>query len=255
MKKKTVKKILKITFVSYFFLRLIFSCTLSILESREYYDPYFLDEEECAELIRINSSLDAFFDTYSCDELLNHFIMENYIPDAKLTVIDNIKRCARATERYSKRGYNARSFSIPYKKAISWKMIIKKHKRWYKQLREELECYLYRKSQKSKFPFFPRKLEHENYDDYFNLEKELKEKSYAYYSIYNPSRIGYSELINDDYGNYQIWAICKETDTECENPVFIKICYDEDNKRKELSIIHCKEEQQFLYLKAMKLLN
>lgn len=208
---------------------------------RDNYDPLVIDEEACRELVKVENSLNAFFKDYTYDEALDEYLYGSFLPDAEPEYIRKIKLVANELINYHY--YDGRNNPITYKEAKEWEEIIFIYQKWYINLRSKLEYYLYSKcnsgilwknSSSGKYDVVEIK-------DKSIYDRAAEEKILQYFNNLNAPSIDYSELINDDNANYQVWEISKESDPDRESDTKITVFYDSENRRTRMSLFHPKK--------------
>lgn len=214
---------------------------------RDNYDPLVIDEEACRELVKVENSLNAFFKDYTYDEALDEYLYGSFLPDAESEAIKRIKG-AKGVRFYDNERSWYNSFEqcfcrLTFKEAKEWYSIFNKHKEWYKNLRPKLEYYLYSKCNSGILwkNSSPGKYDVVEIRDKSIYDRAAEEKILQYFNNLNAPSIDYSELINDDNANYQVWEISKESDPDRESDTKITVSYDSENRRTRMRLFHPKK--------------
>lgn len=214
--------------------------------SRDNYDPWIVDEEACRELVKVENCLNAFFSDYTYDVSLDEYLYGSYLPDAEPIAIKRIKGAIGVrfydNERSWYNSFEQSRCELTYEEAKEWYNIFKKHAEWYKNLRPKLEYFLYGKCN---FEILHKNYGFGRYDvveivDRPIYDKAAEEKITQYFDNLNAPSIDYSELLNDDDKNYQVWLISKESDPDREYDTKITVFFDSNNKRKTMRLFHPK---------------
>lgn len=208
------------------------------LLERDNYEPLVVDEEICRELVKVENSLNAFFKDYTYAQSLDEYLYGSFLPDAEPEYIRKIKFVANALINYHY--YDGRNNPITYKEAKEWEEIISTYQKWYINLRPKLEYYLYSKCNSD---ILRKNIGSGNYDvveirDRPIYDRAAEEKVLQYFNSLNAPSIDYTELINDDNANYQVWEISKESDPDRESDTKITVLYDSENRRTRMRLFH-----------------
>lgn len=216
---------------------------MQALLQRENYNPLDVDEESCAELIKVDNCLNAFFHDFSYKKSLDEYLWGSYVPDAEPEGIRMIKYYAYYAGYYESKSHY--DFYIPnpqitYEEAKEWADAIALHKKWYADLRRCLEYYLYGKCQS--------KLVHQNImlssstnagilDEQQYVQQAKEQISVYFDGLYAPA-VDEAELLDDERKEYEVWNLYRVTDTEGEAPTKIVVLYDDNGKRNGIRLFH-----------------
>ena len=101
---------------------------------------------------------------------------------------------------------------------------------------EYAEDYLYNQCSSSEIKKY--NLRTEKYETLENIKKDLNEEVLEIFNRCNAPSLDWSDLINDDYANYQVWLISKESDPERLSDIKITVFFNNDRKRTHLRLFH-----------------